>query len=229
MAYRLGENSRCSSVSQGTRERDGGHDEHRRRGDVGGQRQPRRCWAGPPAGAPAARWSVRPRPARPTGCARTRRRPGPGPGESGPAVRTAASSASSLDEQPDRVQRAGAADEPGEGGVHRGEHLEHQVVAGPQMGALVGQDRRDLGVAQRRQRALADHHAAAHTGQAVGQRLRRRRRTRSPCQSRVPACRRPGRPPSGGAPGGAGWRRPPARTAPTRRAPISSVSAKTDT
>ena len=38
-----------------------------------------------------------------------------------------------FDEQPHRVQRAGAADEPGEGGVHGGEHLEHQVVAGPQV------------------------------------------------------------------------------------------------
>ena len=52
-----------------------------------------------------------------------------------------------FDEQPDRVQRVGAADEPREGGVHRGEHLEHQVVTGPQVRALVGEDRGDLVVA----------------------------------------------------------------------------------
>ena len=55
--------------------------------------------------------------------------------------------------------------------MHRGEHLENQVVPGPQMGALVGEDRGDLVVGQGLQRALADHDAAAHTGQAVGQRL----------------------------------------------------------
>ena len=51
-----------------------------------------------------------------------------------------------LDEQPDRSQRAAAADEPGEGGVDGDERLEHQVVAGAQMGALVAQDRRRASV-----------------------------------------------------------------------------------
>ena len=65
----------------------------------------------------------------------------------------------------------GAADESGEGGVHRGEHLENQVVTGPQMGAFVGEYRGDLAVGQRFQRSLADHDAAAHPGQAIGERL----------------------------------------------------------
>ena len=52
-----------------------------------------------------------------------------------------------FDEQADGVERVGAADESGEGGVHRGEHLENQVVAGPQVGAFVGEDRGDLIVA----------------------------------------------------------------------------------
>ena len=55
--------------------------------------------------------------------------------------------------------------------MHRGEHLENQVVTGPQVRALMGQDRGDLVVGQGRQRALADDHATAHAGQAVGQRL----------------------------------------------------------
>ena len=41
-----------------------------------------------------------------------------------------------LDEQPDRGQRAAAADEPGEGGLDGDERLEHQIVAGPQWARL---------------------------------------------------------------------------------------------
>ena len=39
------------------------------------------------------------------------------------------------------------------------------------MGAFVAEDRHEFGVGERRERALAEHHAAAHTGKAVGQRL----------------------------------------------------------
>ena len=76
-----------------------------------------------------------------------------------------------FDEQPHRVQRAGAADEAGEGGVHRSEHFEHQVVTGPQVRPLVAQDRGDLGGREGLQRSLADHHAAANTRKAIGERL----------------------------------------------------------
>ena len=54
-----------------------------------------------------------------------------------------------FDEQPDGIKGVSAADESGEGGVHRGEHLENQVVTGPQMGAFVGEYRGDLAVGQR--------------------------------------------------------------------------------
>ena len=76
-----------------------------------------------------------------------------------------------FDQQADGVESVAAADESGEGGVYRGEHLENKVVAGPQVGAFVGEDRRHLIVAQRIQRTLTDHDAAAYTRQAVGQRL----------------------------------------------------------
>ena len=76
-----------------------------------------------------------------------------------------------LDEQLHRAQRVGAADEPREGGVRRGERLQNQVVAGAQMGPLVGEDGGDFGVGERVQRSLADHHPAAHAGQTVGKRL----------------------------------------------------------
>ncbi len=50
-----------------------------------------------------------------------------------------------FDEQPDRVECVAAADEPRERGVHGGEHLQHQIVAGPQVGAFVAEDGGDLG------------------------------------------------------------------------------------
>ena len=77
-----------------------------------------------------------------------------------------------LDQQLHRAQRVGAADQPREGGVHRGERLQNQVVTGPQVSPLVGEDGRDFGVGERVQRPFADHHPAAHTRQAVGKRLR---------------------------------------------------------
>ena len=55
--------------------------------------------------------------------------------------------------------------------MHGDERLEHQVVAGPQVGAFVAQYRLYFGVAQRRQRALAQHDPAADAGQTVGQRF----------------------------------------------------------
>jgi hypothetical protein len=69
------------------------------------------------------------------------------------------------------AQGATAANESWECGVDGDERLEHQVVAGPQMGAFVAQYRRDFGVTQRRQGALAHHHPAPDSGQTVGQRL----------------------------------------------------------
>ena len=45
-----------------------------------------------------------------------------------------------FDQQPHRRQGAAAADEPGESGVHRGEGLQHQIVAGPQVRTLVPED-----------------------------------------------------------------------------------------
>ncbi len=55
--------------------------------------------------------------------------------------------------------------------MHRDERLEHEVVAGAQVRALMVQDRRNLRLTQHIERTLAEHHAAAHTGQAVGHRL----------------------------------------------------------
>jgi hypothetical protein len=55
--------------------------------------------------------------------------------------------------------------------VRCGERLEHQIVSCAQVGSLVAQDRGNLGLGERVQRALANHHAAANAGQAVGQRL----------------------------------------------------------
>ena len=52
-----------------------------------------------------------------------------------------------LDQQPHGAQRAAATDEARKRGVHGDERLEHQVVAGAQMRALVAEDRHDLGVA----------------------------------------------------------------------------------
>ena len=77
-----------------------------------------------------------------------------------------------LDQQLHRVQSACAADESGECGVRGGERLEDQIVSGAQMGTLVAEDRGNLGLGERVQRALADHHSAADAGQTVGQRLR---------------------------------------------------------
>ena len=130
-------NSRCNSVSHGTATATVGTDQHRGGGEVGGGGQRRGCSAAPPrrrtrstvVGPPAA---SAPDGVRPDAHATSARARGVGP-----AARTAASSASISIEQPDGVQRAGAADESRERGVHRGEHLEHQVVTGPQMGALV--------------------------------------------------------------------------------------------
>ena len=53
-----------------------------------------------------------------------------------------------FDEQAHRVECVGAADETREGGVHRGEHLQHQVVAGAQVGTLVAEDGGDLAVGE---------------------------------------------------------------------------------
>ena len=53
-----------------------------------------------------------------------------------------------------------------------GERLEDEIVTGAQMGTLVAQDRGNLGLGERVQRALADHHSAADAGQTVGQWLR---------------------------------------------------------
>ncbi len=77
-----------------------------------------------------------------------------------------------LGQQLHRVQSACAADESGECGVRGGERLEDQIVTGAQMGTLVAEDRGNLGLGERVQRAFADHHSAADAGQTVGQRLR---------------------------------------------------------
>ncbi len=77
-----------------------------------------------------------------------------------------------FDEQLHRVQSACAADESGKCGVCSGERLEDEIVTGAQMGTLVAQDRGNLGLGERVQRALADHHSAADAGQTVGQWLR---------------------------------------------------------
>ena len=47
-----------------------------------------------------------------------------------------------------------------------------EIVTGAQMGTLVAEDRGDLGLGERVQRALADHHPAADAGQTVRQWLR---------------------------------------------------------
>ena len=53
--------------------------------------------------------------------------------------------------------------------MHGDERLEYQVMAGAQMCAFVAQDRDQLGLRHRGQGALAEHHPAAHSGQAVRQ------------------------------------------------------------
>ena len=135
-----------------------------------------------------------------------------------------------FDQQPHRVERVGAADEAGEGGVDGGEHLEHQIVAGSQVRVLVAEDRRHLGVRQRAQRALADDDATADAGQAVGQRLLDVQDAKSVGPSHEGSWDLPRRSTS------MRWwarRRRVAiatwTTATTSRAPISRVSAKTTT
>ncbi len=56
--------------------------------------------------------------------------------------------------------------------MRSGERLEDEIVSCAQMGTLVAEDRGNLGLGERVQRALADHHSAANAGQTVGQRLR---------------------------------------------------------
>ena len=165
-------NSRCSSVSHGTASATVGTHQHRRGGRRRRRRRRARLLAAPPrrrtrstvVGPPAA---SAPRGVCAAAQATSARARGVGPVRAHRGV-----VGEQLDEQAHRVERVRAADEARERGVHRGEHLEHQVVPGPKVRALVRQDRRHLVVRQRVQRALADHDAAAHAGQAVGQRLR---------------------------------------------------------
>ena len=129
-------NSRCSSVSHGTASARVGTDEHGGRGEVGG-------------GGKARLFGRPPRRRTPQHRGRAARGQCAGRGASGRAGDQGAGQGSGargahrgvvgehFDQQPDRVERVAAADEAREGGVHRGEHLEHQVVTGPQMGAFV--------------------------------------------------------------------------------------------
>ncbi|OOK73366.1 hypothetical protein BZL30_4977 [Mycobacterium kansasii] len=111
------------------------------------------------------------RPVHPTALRRMRRRPGRGPAR--PARRAHRGVVSEqFHQELHGTQGIGAADEPRKRRVYGGECLQDQVVAGPQMRPLVGENCGDFLVGQRGQRSLADHYPATDAGQAIGKRLR---------------------------------------------------------